>query len=184
MQLPIQVIIRDTPQSQALINHIQQKAEKLDRFFDRIMSCRIAVEVPQKHKHNGKLYTVRIDLTVPHEELVINKAKNQDIYVAIRDAFNAARRKLLSYARRLRGHVKNHAPLTHGVVARLFPAEDYGFIASFDGREFYFHRANVAYPVFEHLEIGTEVQFLEDIADEGLQAKRVSTGKHQPLASD
>jgi hypothetical protein len=38
----------------------------------------------------------------------------------------------LTYARRLRGHVKNHVPLTHGVVARLFPAEDYSFIESME----------------------------------------------------
>jgi len=31
---------------------------------------------------------------------------------------------------------------------------------------------------FEHLAVGTEVQFVPEVAAEGRQAKRVSAGKH------
>lgn len=185
MALPLQITIRDIPQTDALTTHIEQKAEKLSQFYDRIISCKLVVEQPQKNQHQGKIYNVRIDLIVPGEELVVNKVWDEDVYVSIRDAFNAVTRQLQDYVRRHRGKVKNHQAelTTHGRVARVFPDDGFGFIQSFDGREFYFNRDNVVHPEFDQLDIGTAVQFLESIGDDGLQANRVSAGKHQPLES-
>src|SRR4051812_48068488 len=99
MQL-IQVTIRDVPHSGALEDHIEKKAEKLTRFYQRINSCRVVVEQSQKHKHQGKLFRVCVDLTVPGKELVVNRKKNEDVYLAIRDAFSAIERQLEDYARK------------------------------------------------------------------------------------
>ncbi|MEK6736884.1 MAG: cold shock domain-containing protein [Pseudomonadota bacterium] len=66
----------------------------------------------------------------------------------------------------------------------LFSDEGYGFIETFDGRELYFHRENLAGHDFDQLTVGEEVQFLEDISSEGYQAKRVSTGKHHIPGSE
>jgi cold shock CspA family protein len=63
-------------------------------------------------------------------------------------------------------------------VARLFTDDGYGFIRTADGRELYFARENVVHPPFEHLVPGEEVQFIEEPAAEGPQAKRVTAGKH------
>lgn len=109
MQIPLQVTFRDMPASEAVEMRIREKAEKLQRFYDRIMGCRVVVELAQRHKHQGKLHSVRIDLTVPGAELVANHAQHEDIYVALRDAFNAIARQLEDYARRSRGEVKTHA---------------------------------------------------------------------------
>jgi cold shock CspA family protein len=88
---------------------------------------------------------------------------------------------LEDYGRRQRGDIKAHTPVLHGKVVRLLPEEGYGFIQTLEGEELYFHRDNLAENNFEKLEKGSEVKFLEDIGGEGLQAKRVSTGKqHLP----
>ncbi|MDO8706720.1 MAG: HPF/RaiA family ribosome-associated protein [Sulfuricaulis sp.] len=108
MQTPLQVTLKDMPQSEAVESRIREKAEKLSRFYDRIMGCRVVVESPQRHQHQGKLYSVRIDLTVPGAELVANRAQDEDVYVAIRDAFMAITRQLEDFARRQRGEVKAH----------------------------------------------------------------------------
>jgi ribosomal subunit interface protein len=108
MQVPLQVTLKDMPQSEAVESRIREKADKLGRFYDRIISCRVVVETPQRHQHQGKLYSVRIDLTVPGAELVANRAQDEDVYVAIRDAFVAITRRLEDYARRQRGEVKSH----------------------------------------------------------------------------
>lgn len=108
MQIPLQVTLKDMPQSDAVESRIREKTEKLSRFYDRIMSCRVVVETPQRHQHQGKLYSVRIDLTVPGAELVANRAQDEDVYVAIRDAFVAITRQLEDFARRQRGEVKTH----------------------------------------------------------------------------
>ena len=114
---------------------------------------------------------------VPDKELVINRGAHEDIYVVLRDTFDAAKRQLEDYERRRRGDIKSHENILHGHVTKIEP-EGFGFIETPDGREFYFNRANVAHPSFEKLEVGNEVQFLEEVGGQRLQAKRVSIGKH------
>jgi ribosomal subunit interface protein len=174
MQLPLQVTFRDVSHSDAIEAAIREKVEKLDRFYDRIMAVRAVVGTIQRHRHQGKLYNIRLDITVPGGEIVINRDKAEDIYVAIRDAFDAARRKLEDFARKQRGEVKTHEVESRGRIARLFPEEGYGFIETATGDELYFHRFNVVHPDFEHLRVGDEVTFLVETADEGLQANRVT----------
>ena len=113
MQLPLQITIRDMDQSEALEQHIRAKAQKLDEFFDHIMSCRVVVEMPHKHHHQGKSYNVRIDIGVPGDEIVVNRDHAEDVYVALRDAFDAAKRQIEEYARILHGNVKTHKPKWH-----------------------------------------------------------------------
>jgi ribosomal subunit interface protein len=174
MQLPLQIVFRDLPRSDAIESAIREKAEKLDQFFDRIMSCRVTVGLIQKHKHQGKLFNIRVDLTVPGSEIVVNRDRAEDVYVAIRDAFDHAKRKLEDYARRARGDTKAHEPESRGRIVRLFGDEGYGFIEKeADATELYFHRFNVVHPEFEHLSIGDEVVFLEEAGAEGPQANRV-----------
>ena len=178
MNIPLQITLLDIPHSEAVEAKIKEKAEKLDQFYSSIMSCRVAVEIPGKHKHQGKLFNVRIDITVPGGEIVVNRHQHEDIYVALRDAFDAARRQLEDYGRKQRGATKFHEQELRGRVARLVPEEGYGFIVTPDGKELYFSRENLANVEFEHLQAGAEVDFLEETGAEGLQAKRVSVEKH------
>ena len=108
MYIPLQITIRGIEHSDALETHIREKAEKLDEFFDRIMSCRVVVEVPHKHHHQGKQFNVRLDIGVPGSEIVVNRDHAEDVYVALRDAFDAAKRQLEDYARKMRGDIKMH----------------------------------------------------------------------------
>ena len=110
MQIPLQITIRGIEHSEALETHIRDKADKLDEFFDRIMSCRVVVEVPHKHHQQGKHFNVRLDIGVPGSEIVVNRDHAEDVYVALRDAFDAAKRQLEDYARKIRGDVKKHQP--------------------------------------------------------------------------
>jgi cold shock CspA family protein len=123
---------------------------------------------------------VRIDLKVPGGEIVVNHDHHQDVYVALRDAFAAARRRLEDVLRRTRGEVKAHEPEFTGRVARMFPEDGCGFIEAADGRELYFSRDNVVAPGFEQLAIGTEVHFIQEMVMEGLHAKRVSARRNHP----
>jgi len=180
MQIPVEITLRDIPHSDAVETRIREKIDKLDRFHERVMSCRVTVESPQQKKHQGKLYSVHIDMKVPGGgELVVNRMQNEDIYVAIRDAFNAAARQLEDHVRRQRGDVKTHDVPHIGRVIQMFPAQGYGFIETPDRRQIYFHRNSVAQPGFDRLEIGTEVEFVEEAGNEGPQARTVSLGKHR-----
>ena len=108
MQTPLQVTFKDIANSPALETRIREKADKLARFYDRIIGCHVVVEMSQCHPQQGKLYNVRIDLKVPGTELVANRSESKDAYVAVRDAFDALSRQLEDYIRQVRGEVKRH----------------------------------------------------------------------------
>lgn len=174
MQIPLQISFHGVERSNALYNAIHDKVEKLERYYDHVMSCRVVLEIDARHKHKGKQFTVRVDLKVPGGEIAVTKEHGADVQIALRDAFDAARRQLEDYARGQRGDVKRHAPEVTGRVARLDATQGIGFIVTDDGREYYFSRDNVVTPTFEHLAVGTTVHFIEEAAAEGMQAKRVS----------
>lgn len=113
MQFPLEISFRNMDPSPAVEARIREKAAKLERFHDRIIACTVVVEAPHRHQHKGKLYSVHIDISVPGKDLVVDRAKpldhsHEDVYVAVRDAFNAAGRRLEDYTRRMRGDVKTH----------------------------------------------------------------------------
>jgi ribosomal subunit interface protein len=174
MMIPLQITVRNVSLSEAAKQAIREKAEKLDKFYDRIMSCRVVVEAPHRHNRHGVLYNVRIDLTVPGGELLVKREPHEDLYVAIRDAFDAARRQLEDYARRQRGQVKLHEESPQARVSKLFPGEDYGFLETPDEREIYFHRNSVLNGGFERLEVGSFVRFTEEMGEQGPQATTVA----------
>jgi ribosomal subunit interface protein len=181
MQASLQITVRHMPSSEALEARIRDQAAKLEEFHPHLVSCRVTVEEVDRHKHQGRQFRVRIDAKVPGREIVADRDHHEDVYVALRDAFAAVARQLEEDARVRRGDVKKHEVPQHGRVARLLAQEDYGFIATPDGREFYFSRDNVVHPSFDDLAVGDEVQFIEEAAAEGMQAKRVSVGKHGQL---
>ena len=186
MQLPLQITFRHMDSSDAVAARIRERAEELERFSDRIISCRVVVECPNPRQHQGNLFRVRIDLRVPGREIVVGRDPethhaHEDVYVAIRDAFDATRRLLEDYVREERGDVKLHMVPDHGRIARLLPEQNCGFILSADGSEIYFHRNSVANSGFDKLGAGDEVRFVAQHSEstEGPQASTVvPLGKH------
>ena len=179
MQRQTQIVFRDMERSEALETRIRARAEKLEQFHRRITGCRVTVEESDRHHSQGRHFGVRVDVDVPGRGPIVSTMHHhEDVYVAVRDAFEAVERGLEESTRELRGQVKVHETPQHGKVARLSVEEGFGFIETADGRELYFSRANVVHPSFDRLEPGAEVQFIEEPAAEGAQAKRVSVGKH------
>jgi ribosomal subunit interface protein len=178
MLLPVQITVRDVPTSSALETLIRKRAERLNRYNDSISSCRVVIELKQKHKHQGKLYNVRIDITVPGKELAVTHKYDEDIYVAIRDAFNAVARRLEEHSRIRNGHVKAHQDVVHGHISRLVLDEGYGFIDGMDGNEYYFSLTNVIHPGFSQLLIGDAVEFMAHPLSDGNHAHHIVREKH------
>jgi len=113
MQIPAQVTFRDMPVSDEIQQACWKESEKLDRYYDRITSCRVTVSMPHKHHRKGNLYDIRIDLTVPGGELVVNREpakhhQDEDPHVAVHDAFKRIRRQLEDFVQKQRGDVKSH----------------------------------------------------------------------------
>jgi ribosomal subunit interface protein len=186
MQLPLQITFRHMDSSEAVAARIRERAGELERFFDRIISCRVVVECRHPRRRQGNLFRVRVDLKIPGREIAVGRDpaahhSHEDVYVAIRDAFDAARRALEDHVRERRGEVKLHAVPEHGRIARLLPERDGGFILTSDGNEIYFHRNSVANSGFDKLAVGDEVRFVAQHSESavGPQASTVvPVGKH------
>jgi cold shock CspA family protein/ribosome-associated translation inhibitor RaiA len=196
MILPIQITFRNMESSATVERWIRRESLKLDEFYDRIMGCRVMVEIPSRHRRWGNLYHVRIDLTVPGGELVVKrepsihaplqqtqraklakhlevKTPHKELRQAIDDAFKAMGRRLQDYARRQRGDVKTHEPAPRARISKLLPVEGYGYLETPGGREIYFHRNSVTNEGFDQLKIGTTVRFVEGAGEKGPQASTV-----------
>lgn len=113
MQTPLQITFRGFPHSDAVETDIRERVQALEQFYDRIVGCDVAVEAEHHHHQQGNLYHVRIHLGVPGKDLMVSrehheKQAHEDVYVALRDAFDALKRQLVEYADVQRGDVKNH----------------------------------------------------------------------------
>lgn len=131
MNLPVQITFRNILSSEVVEEWIRAKAAKLETFYERPVACRVAVEVPHRHHRKGSPYHIRIELTVPGGEIVVNHEPSartnqrqaraavltkrmeadrmhKDLRVAINDAFEIAARRLRDYARCQRGDIKTH----------------------------------------------------------------------------
>jgi cold shock CspA family protein/ribosome-associated translation inhibitor RaiA len=184
MQVPLEIKFRNMDASEAVEAAAREHVAKLEHLAHSIVSCRVTIEAPHRHHHQGNLYTVSVDLRYSGGEAVANRApgarhSHEDVYVALRDAFKAARRQLQDHVRVQRGDVKHHEPPNHGTIVSLDRRGSFGRIGTPDGREIYFHRNSVLNANFDALEVGTEVRFDEEAGDEGPQASTVHVvGKH------
>ena len=180
MQRPVEITFHNVDHSDAIEADIRRRVAKLERYYQRISGCRVAIEVPHNQHRKGNTFEVRIELTVPgHDELVVSRDPGDsnahfDPFVAVRDAFRAAERILVSHADVQRGDVKIHAPESRARIARLFPDDRYGFLTTDEGREIYFHENSVARGFsFDELAVDDEVRFEEEEGREGPQASTV-----------
>jgi len=174
MEIPLQITNRNIKLSDALESEIRKRADKLDKFYNRITRCKVVVESPPRHSHQGQRYNVQIVMTVPGAELVVKRNPHEDLYVAIRDSFDAARRQLEDYSRRQRGEIKVHGEAPVALISALFVDKGYGFITTAEDHEMYFHKNSLLNSDFNHLEVGMKVRYTEGKGEKGPQASTVT----------
>ena len=97
----VEITLRGIPHSSALESRIRSKVGKLARLFPSLKSCRVVAEVPHQRHSQGNQFVVRLDIAIPGSEIVVNRDHHEDIYVALREAFRAARRQLNGHNGRL-----------------------------------------------------------------------------------
>jgi len=102
MKQPLQIQFLGMEPSHAVESAVREKAQKLDRFCADLMSCRVAIELAHKHQQQGRPFAVRITVTLPGHELAVDRVENEDVHVAVRDAFDDMTRQLEDAVRRSR----------------------------------------------------------------------------------
>jgi cold shock CspA family protein/ribosome-associated translation inhibitor RaiA len=175
MQVPLEISIRDIENQGWIEAAVREQAARLERFSGAIVSCRVEVAQDHKHPRHGEGYRVRIEVTVPQKHLVVTREPPDEavqLKAVIRDAFHTMERQVKEAAERRRYDVKTHEE-PRALVVRLFPDQNYGFIKSPEGEEYYFHRNAVLHGDYDRLAVGTEVRFEAEMGEMGPQASSV-----------
>jgi putative sigma-54 modulation protein len=112
MNTPLEIQFNGLEKSEAVEAHIAEKVAWLEKHFDRMTHCRVVLELPHRHEHKSKIYQVKIEVGVPgHAPVIVSHEgpenhAHEDVQIAIRDAFNAARRRVDDVAARLSAPAK------------------------------------------------------------------------------
>ena len=107
MQTPLQLTFRGMPHSDALAEHLQARARKLERIFDRIVSCHVTVHLAGHHHSHGDRFAFVVNVGLPGHELIVNRAPPEhdapeNAYQSADRAFDEAERQLEDWIRRTR----------------------------------------------------------------------------------
>ncbi len=111
MQKSLEITFRNMAWSEAVASVVEGKLAKLEQLTHAVIRCHVTIGLPHQHRVKGRRYEVNIDLTIPHYGLIIGRSHDdkrdyEDVYVAIRDAFEAVRRQLEAHNNRRRSKVK------------------------------------------------------------------------------
>jgi cold shock CspA family protein len=186
METPVQIDFQGMPAEPEIRRVIAEHVAKLEQRFGRVTAGRVVLKAPGGHHRTGGLYEIHVRLALPEgREVNIghtaqNDERYSDLTFAIDNAFKRARRQLQDQVRKMEGQVKHHEGPAIGTVAEIDPLGEFGFIATDDGREIYFHRNSVLDDAFAELTVGARVSFAEEMGDKGPQASTVKLlGKHK-----
>ena len=96
-----QVVYHNIDQTEAISDAVQKRIDKLERYCDQIINGRVVLDSPHNNHHKGKVYSVTLEIHTPTLEVRVNQDQHdnhahEDLYVAIRDAFNVAERQFKS----------------------------------------------------------------------------------------
>jgi ribosome-associated translation inhibitor RaiA len=165
MERPLQIAFKDMASSEFLEGLVRERVDRLQRFHTKITGARVVIEVPHRSPESGKTpIGISVEVDVPGHSPIIAKGEQDrremkgDQSAVINRAFEAVERQLEQITAIRKGTVKQHGSAGDtGVVVRVFPEQDYGFVEVKDSPDLYFSRAVVASGGFDDIQVGTVV---------------------------
>ncbi len=183
MDVPLELSFENISSSETVERRVRERVAKLDRLYNHLVACRVAVRAPHNQHGKGNVPEVRIEMSVPGKDLVVSDAphhpkesfQKHDVYQVLDASFDVAERRLNDFKEQQRGEVKRHADdaFLVGVVAGLNTDSDHGFLTTATGNELLFRRNAVVNADLDDLEVGDGVHYVETVGDSGPQASRV-----------
>jgi cold shock CspA family protein/ribosome-associated translation inhibitor RaiA len=179
MDIPLELAFHNMAPSDGLAQAVRREVERLERFYDHIIGCRVVIEMPHKsHRMGSNAPDVHVLLRVPGREIIVSRElsrggnkKSANAYVVLKDAFVAARQRLKDYRGQRRGEVKAKPAQRNGHVTEWVAEKKYGFLAGPDGEQIYFHRNSISDS--SELKVGDAVEYVAVLGDKGAAAARV-----------
>ncbi len=126
MTTPLEIHFHGLEKSEAIETRVREKVAKLQRHFDRMSACRVVLEAPHRNPAKPKVYQVKIEVSIPgHQAIIVTHEREgahaqEDLGLAIRDAFEVATRRVDDVAAKMSSRTKQErgrrrpAPLANG----------------------------------------------------------------------
>ena len=97
--LETDILFRGMDRSLAVEETVEKYIEKIERHFPDVRRCAVVVEQATKSHAQGNLFSVNLELVAPGKDVHVTRDagrdhSHEDVYVAIRDSFDAAERQL------------------------------------------------------------------------------------------
>jgi ribosome-associated translation inhibitor RaiA/cold shock CspA family protein len=186
LQVPLEIGFHNIDSSDWAENEIRSRVAKLEKLYERLVSCRVRVDQRAKNSNGTIPPVVHIELGIPgRKDIVVShepdhlqrKFQTPDLHNAINEAFRIAEDRLAELKHKRDGRTKEgfHDAENQflGQVAELTPDEDFGFLMTKEGGLLYFHRNSVLAGDFDAVKRGDEVYYVEDMGDTGPTASKV-----------
>jgi cold shock CspA family protein/ribosome-associated translation inhibitor RaiA len=181
MDIPLEIAFHNAEPSAEIEALIRKHVGRLEKLYPHLVGCRVSVEMPHKQHRNGNVPEVHIAIHVPGREIAISREPHKvrqrrataNVQTSVKDAFRAAEQRLKDFKALQYGDVKIKEMPIQGYVSQLVAEKNYGFIATGNGEELYFHRNAVADSGFDSLREGEAVQYSVVAGDKGPSAGRV-----------
>jgi cold shock CspA family protein/ribosome-associated translation inhibitor RaiA len=181
MDIPLEIAFHNAEPSAEIDALIRKHVGRLEKLYPHLIGCRVSVEMLHKQHRNGNVPEVHIAIRVPGREIAISREPHKvrqrrataNVQTSVKDAFRAAEQRLKDFKALQYGDVKVKEMPIQGYVSQLVAEKNYGFIATGNGEELYFHRNAVADGGFDSLREGEAVQYSVVAGDKGPSAGRV-----------
>ena len=182
MQRPLQIAFKGMDTSPALESLIRQRVDHLETLYPRLTGCRVVVEIPHRASEIAKVpICVSVEADIPGRAPVIGRNEQerreakQDHTAALNNAFDAVERQLEKLGDVQKAEIKLHERAGEsGMIVRLFPEENYGFVEIENSPELYFTRNAVLGGDFDELQVGMMVHVTR-ATDEGPMGPQASS---------
>lgn len=170
MDRPLQIVFRDIQHSASLAKLIEERVLRLEHVCDHIIGCRVVAGVSHRGLQQAIMpLALTVEVEVPGRPIIVAKSEAKrkgEQSGLVNRVFDAVQRRLEQVVEIKKGNVKRHEnALESGVVVRLFPDQNHGFVQVKDGADLYFTRNCVARGSFDALQIGALVQITRASTD-------------------
>jgi ribosome-associated translation inhibitor RaiA/cold shock CspA family protein len=195
LQVPLEIAFHNIESSDWAEDEIRARVTKLERMYDRLVSCRVRVDQRAKNLNGTIPPVVRIELGIPGRKDVVvshepehlqQKFQAPDLHNAINEAFRIAEDRLTGLKERQDGRTKDgHHDAENqflGQIAEMTPGQDFGFLMTKEGGLLYFHRNGLLSGDFDSLKRGDEVHYVEEMGDTGPIAAKVRVARNDNAA--
>src|SRR5262249_16566299 len=100
MRTPVEIHFHGIEKSAAIEERVREKMSKIDKHFGRMTRCRVVLEAPHRSPQKPKVYQIKIEISLPRRKPIVVRHErsgahaNEELPLAIRDAFEAALRRI------------------------------------------------------------------------------------------